>query len=422
MDVLETIARQKEEIKEVYAQKLVERELKIEVDKQIIKVISGIRRAGKSTLCFLLLKNKTFGYANFDEKPLTKVKDPEEVVKAIKQIYGDVRILFLDEIQNLEEWELWVNSLYRRGYNLIITGSNAKLLDRELSESLTGRYLTFELFPFSFREVLRFLKFDLDNIDLLKEKQGKLQRILKDYIFKGGFPEIWVKNLDVDYLETLFDSILYKDIVKSWKIRYASRIEELAMYMFSIFSSKYSFTKLKNILEFRSKTTVENYISYLEEAYLIFSLRKYSFKEKDRIKSPRKVYAIDTGMINAIVSSHSKNLGRLIENIVFLKLARNHKPNKELFYFETSEGYEVDFVVKDGIHVKELIQVNYANSFDEIDPREIRALLKAGELLRCKNLTVITWDYEDERDISWFGKKGKVKFVPLWKWLLNQHT
>ncbi len=420
MSVLETIARQKEEIKEVYAQRLVERELKIDVDKQIIKVISGIRRAGKSTLCFLLLKNRKFGYANFDEKPLAKAKDPEEILKAIKQIYGDVKTLFLDEIQNLKDWELWVNSLYRRGYNLIITGSNAKLLDKELSESLTGRYLAYELFPFSFREVLRFLEFDLDNINLLKEKQGKLQNMLKEYIDRGGFPEIWVKNLGADYLETLFESILYKDIVKRWKIRHASRMEELARYLFSIFSLKYSFTKLKNVLDFRSKTTVENYTKYLEEAYLVFSLKRYSFREKEKIKSPRKVYAIDTGMMRAVTTMHSKNLGRLMENTVFLELARKHKPNKELFYFETSEGHEVDFVVKEGLRIKELIQVTYANSFDEVEHREIRALLKAGDLLKCKVLKVITWDYEDVREISWFNRRGRIEFIPLWRWLLHQ--
>lgn len=423
MKLLDTIARQREEIKEIYSQKLVDREIKVDVEKKIIKVVSGVRRSGKSTLCLLSLKNKSFGYVNFDEKSLAETEDPEEILKAIKQIHGDVKILFLDEVQNLKYWELWVNSLYRRGYNLIVTGSNAKLLSKELSTYLTGRYISFELFPFSFREVLKFIELDLNNIELLKEKQGEIQNILVEYMKKGGFPEIWVKNLGKKYLETLFDSIVYKDIVKRWNVKYSVKIEDLGRYLFSIFSSKYSISKLKNILEFRSKTTVENYLNYLEEAYLIFSLHRFSFKEKEIIKSPRKVYGIDTGLINAVASVFSENIGKFMENTVFLELARRYKVNRELFYFQSKEGYEVDFLIKQGLNINQLIQVTYANSFDEIDHREIRALLKAKELFKKykPRLTIITWDYEDEREISWFGKKGLIEFIPMWKWLLKLH-
>ena len=185
----------------------------------------------------------------------------------------------------------------------------------------------------------------------------------------------------------------------------------------------YKRQKLKNILEFRSKTTVENYLNYLEEAYLIFSLHRFSFKEKEIIKSPRKVYGIDTGLINAVASVFSENIGKFMENTVFLELARRYKVNRELFYFQSKEGYEVDFLIKQGLNINQLIQVIYANSFDEIDHREIRALLKAKELFKKykPRLTIITWDYEDEREISWFGKKGLIEFIPMWKWLLKLH-
>ena len=338
MDVIEVIARQKEEIEGLRKREFVEREAEEKmhrwIDKDIIKVVTGVRRAGKSTLCYLVLKDRDFGYVNFDEKVLVST-DPESILEAVREIYGSTKYLLLDEIQNLPDWELWVNSLYRRGYNLIITGSNANLLSRELSTHLTGRYIDTEIYPFSFREVLRYLKYDF-SANLLGEKRGKLKSVLRDYLAKGGFPEIWVKELGKEYLETLFDAIVYKDVVRRWNVKYPVELENLAKYLLSIFSSKYSISKLKNLLQFRSKTTVEKYIKHLEDAYLLFSLQAFSFKEKERLRSPRKVYSVDTGIANAVASFTSPNLGRLMENIVFLDLCRRKKPNRELFYLSTT--------------------------------------------------------------------------------------
>ncbi len=423
MNVVEVIARQREEINCLREREFVEREAEEKmrkwIDKDIIKVVTGVRRAGKSTLCYLVLRDRDFGYVNFDEKVLVSA-DPENILEAVREIYGSTKYLLLDEIQNLPDWELWVNSLYRRGYNLIITGSNANLLSRELSTHLTGRYIDTEIYPFSFREVLRCLKYDCSNVDLLREKQGNLKSILRDYLTKGGFPEIWVKELGKEYLETLFDAIVYKDVVRRWNVKYPVELENLAKYLLSMFSSKYSISKLKNLLQFRSKATVEKYIKHLEDAYLLFSLQAFSFKEKERIKSPRKIYSVDTGIVNAVASFTSPNLGRLMENVAFLDLCRRKKPNRDLFYL-SAKGYEVDFVVKDGLKVEQLIQVTYASDFDEVDAREWKALLKAKEVFgeHKPRLTVITWDYEDVRELSWFGRNGVVEFVPLWRWLLN---
>ena len=416
----EIIERQKKEIEKKLSGGIVERnlekKLKKIIDKKIVKVITGVRRSGKSTLALLVLKEKNFGYVNFDEKELIEVK-LDDLVSVIKEIYGDVNILLLDEIQNIEKWELWVNSLQRRGYNLIITGSNAKLLSKELATHLTGRYIEFENFPFNFREFLKWKKFDVNNFKYDKEKQGLVKRLLREYLKKGGFPEYLVEDLSGDYLRTLFNSIIYTDIIKRWKIKYPVKLEDLARYLLSIFSREYTATKLKNLLGFRSVFTVLNYIKYIEEGFLIFTLERFSFKQKEFLKAPKKVYSVDLGLSNVVSTRVTRDTGLLMENLVFLELKmKGLKENKDIFYFKNHNS-EIDFVLKEGLKVKQLIQVTYLSSKDEIEQRELRSLVKASDLLRCKDLLVITWDYESEEEFK--GKK--IKFLPLWKWLIGTH-
>jgi predicted AAA+ superfamily ATPase len=413
------IERQKKEIKERLKQRVIDREILEKIRKtlenDIVKVITGVRRSGKSTLAFLLLKDKNFGYVNFDEKELTEQK-LDDILSALKEIYGDVKLLLFDEIQNVNGWELWINSLQRRGYKLVITGSNAKLLSKELATHLTGRYLEFENYPFNFREFLKCENFDVEDIKYSKEKQGELKNLLRKYLEVGGFPEYILKNLDKSYLETLFRSIIYVDVVKRWNVKYPTKIEDLARYLISIHSKEYTATKLRNLLGFRSTLTVEKYVKYLEEAYLIFSLERFSFKPKEFLKAPRKIYVVDLGLANTISTRVTENIGKLMENLVFLELKiRGLKENRQIFYFKINEK-EVDFVIKEGLKVKQLIQVTYASSKDEIEKREIRALLKAARLLNCKDLLCITWDYEDEIK----AENKKIKFLPLWKWLLSE--
>ena len=416
-NVVNTLARQKSEIEEKYKQKLIEREniekIAKNLENDIIKVITGIRRSGKSTLALFLLKNRNFGYVNFDERELIKT-NLDNLLSAVKEVYGDVKLLFLDEIQNVEGWELWVNSLQRKGYNLIITGSNAKLLSKELATYLTGRYLEFEVFPFSFREFLKAENFEFKDL-YDKEKEGKIKNLLKRYLEIGGFPEYILKNLEKDYLDTLFRAILYIDVVKRWNVKYSTKLEDLARYLISIYSREYSSTKIKNVLNFRSVLTVEKYIKFLEEAYLIFSLERFSIKPKEFLKAPKKIYCIDLGLINVISRRLFEEKGQLMENLVFLELRRKGlKENREIFYFKINDN-EVDFLIKEGLEIKKLIQVTYASSKDEIERREIKSLLKASELLKCKDLLIITWDYEDE-----IKENNKtIKLIPLWKWLLR---
>ena len=388
------------------------------LEKDLIKVIIGPRRAGKSVFCFLLLKNKKFAYLNFDDENLLKIKNYDEIIKTLLEVYGKVDFIMFDEIQNLQNWEIFVNKLQRRGYKLILTGSNANLLSKELATTLTGRHISVEILPFSFREFLKALK-----INFRKEHQetpeikGSILNYLNLYLKKGGFPEITVKSLEPEtYLETLFDSILFKDIVTRYNVRASQKLYNLATYLISNFACEFSFTKLKNILDFQSTNTVQNYLKYLEEAYLIFSLNRFSYKAKDQIKAPRKLYVVDNGFILAKAFQFSQDTGRLMENLVFIELLRReYKLNKNIFYYKTKNNKEIDFVIKKDLGVKQLIQVCYQINNQETKKREIKSLIKASQELSCNNLLVITSDYEAIEEIN----SAKIKFMPLCKWLLS---
>jgi len=384
------------------------------VRNNLIKVIVGPRRAGKSVFCIQMLEGTDFAYLNFDDERLVGISDYDELLKAIRQVYGETKILLFDEIQNLRNWELFVNRLHRRGFNIIITGSNAYLLSRELSTHLTGRHIQFRIFPFSFVEFLRAKAFATEQALENKEKQGLLLNHLDSYLEKGGYPEVVVKGLDAkNYLTTLFESILFKDIVKRYGVRYAKKLYDLAHYLVTNHSSEFSYTKLKAILEFRSVHTVENYVDYLAEAFLAFQVGRFSYKLKEQMKSPKKAYAYDTGMINAVKFKTARDSGRVIENLVAVELMRR---GNNFYYYRSSDGKEVDFVLKEGQKVGQLIQVCYAIDDPSTRKREVTALVKAGKDLKCDNLVILTWDHV----ANMIHGGARVNFLPLWRWLIGQ--
>jgi len=415
------IKRQKQEKEQVTGSDFVRRDVTEKIDtyrqKDIIKVVTGVRRCGKSIFCFMVLKGTDFGYVNFDEKELAGLGNYDEILRYVREFYGDVDYLFLDEIQNLENWELWVNSLHRRGYNLLITGSNAKLLSRELATHLTGRHIALELFPFSFREYLDVAGFHIRD-EYTEHERGTLLNHLKKYIDVGGFPEVVVKGYDYAYLQTLFDSIILKDVVQRYNVRYADDLYNLARFLMSSFSNEVSYTKLKNTLKFRSVHTVQNYVRYLEDTYLVFHLDRFSFKQREQIKSPKKMYAVDTGMVNALAFTFSENIGKLMENIVAVELLRQRSGSRsrlELYYWKDQQHREVDFVIKEGVDVARLIQVCYDIDDPKTKARELKSLVRAAGELDCRDLLVITWDLEGEEEF----KGCDIRFVPLWQWLLG---
>lgn len=390
------------------------------LDSNLIKVVLGPRRAGKSVFSLMLLRDRPFIYFNFDDEILASTNGiaTDQLMKELHAAYGNTKNIFFDEIQNLPGWELFVNRLQREGYNLVLSGSSARLLSKELATALTGRHIPIEILPFDFKEFLRAKNFQLDHeYHALPQKHGELLHLMNEYLLNGGFPEVVVNNFGVkDYLEVLFDSIIFKDVVKRHKVRFAAQIGNLGLYLINNFAALYSLRKLQSALALKSVTTTEKYTGYLEEAYLIFSLLRYSTKAIQRIKSPKKVYVVDNGFINAKAIQHSPDTGKMMENLVFVELVkRGMKPNHELFYYKTRNDREIDFVIKKGIEIDALIQVCYEMKTPEVEQRETKALVEAGSELKAKNLILLTWD--EKREIQQAGMTIHVK--PLGEWLLE---
>ena len=413
----------------------IKRDLEIEwIEGKAISVIGG-RRVGKTYYLFyhfqkLREEGKNVVFFSFDDDRIypPRLETLQTVIKVSKKIYPEGKIYyFFDEIQELSNWELAVKRLIERENSfVVVTGSSSKLLSKEIATQLRGRTVSHELFPLSFKEVVRCDK-KVDSLTYLSEKEvSKIKGLLENYVLRGGYPEIAINKLDArKVLAEYFDVMIFRDIVERWNIKNYKAVKLFLTLAISNFSSKFSINRLSNYMKTLgiriSKNSLYNYLEYANDAYILFPVKKFLHSPKEMEQSVPKIYVIDNGLINVVSYTYSRNLGRLMENLVFLELRRKYKENKEIFYFQTKEGYEVDFLIKEGLKIKQMIQVTYANSFDEIDPREWRALIKAHDLLKAHKpeLIIITWDYEDEKEISWFNKRAKIKFIPLWKWLLS---
>lgn len=419
-----TVLKQKEEKERLlslpYIERTKEKEARKWLSSDLIKVVLGPRRAGKSVFSLMLLKDKEFAYFNFDDESLPGEDklDLNELMSELRQAYGETKNILFDEIQNLSKWELFVNRLHREGYNLVLTGSNARLLSKELATHLTGRHIPIQILPFDFSEILRAKQYEVTEEKLvLPSEKGKLLHILNEYMLSGGYPEVVTKGLDPrGYLDVLFDSLLFKDVVKRHKVRFSEQIDNLGSFLINNVTSQYSIRKLANVLGFKSGVTLEKYLGYLTEAYLIFSLHRYSAKAGLRLRSPKKAYVVDNGFITSKAVQHSPNNGKYMENLVFTELVkRGSESNREIFYYHTRNDREVDFALKSGTEITELIQVTYEASNQDVVQREIKALVEAGKELNVSNLLVLTWD--EKRDMEKDGVT--IKFRPLWEWLLE---
>lgn len=316
--------------------------------------------------------------------------------------------LFFDEIQEVNHWEKWVlKMLELKRANIIISGSNAKLLSRELSTLLTGRHLDLTVMPLSFAEFLKFK--EAENSDVFTTKE-----LFKDYIKFGGFPEVVLNKNKHEILLSYLADILEKDIIRRHNIRKREQIKSLLRFYLTNFSAMVTNRAVSKFLEI-NKDTVDKFSRYLEDAFLFSFVKRFSFKVKEIEKSARKVYSIDTGLSNAMDISLSENIGRHLENIVYLELLRQKisSPEIEIYYFKETNTGEVDFVVKSGKGIKSLIQVCWDISDFRTRKREIKALLKASETLKCDNLLIITEDREEEERIN--GKT--IKILPILKFL-----
>jgi predicted AAA+ superfamily ATPase len=411
------IERQKQELALALQQRYVVRRVASPVlDNQLIKVVLGPRRAGKSFYAqHLAAQWGTFGYVNLDDEILIGLSDYDELTAEVISVYGAPQRLFIDEIQNLPRWELWINRLQRQGLRLIISGSNAHLLSSELATHPTGRHERIVIFPFSFAE----FRDATTPKPILSD--AETAALFGRYLQDGGFPETTVTNINKqDYLLTLFQSTIYKDIVKRHRIAAAESIENLGRYLLSNIGSEYSFRSLTRVIGRKSDITVRKYLRYLEESFIVFSVSRFSFKVREQAAQNKKIYAIDNGWVTAAGFSMSPNTGRLAENTVAIALEKRRMQGRlNYFFWKNSSHEEVDFVVMESGRVSRLIQVCWNMENPKTFDRELRALLKAGSELNCSELTVISERNEGKEDAQWSGIKGRVEYIPLWKWLLK---
>jgi len=395
-------------------------ESRLILDSSLAQIVSGIRRSGKSVLCRMALCHAgvSFGYVDFDDEHFGSIQaeDLDEILKAVYVNYGDVQHLFFDEIQNVPGWQLFVNRLLRWDKRVILTGSNSRLMTDDLATHLTGRYIATELMPFSFAEYRTYLKRTNSGVtpDL-----AELRRDYDRYFVNGGMPESF-RYPDVrQYVSTLYDAILLRDVLKRHRLRNNKAFLDAAYVLMSNFASEVSCLKLARQLGLKNAVTVQQYIGYLEESYLIRTLNAYGSKAYERTRIG-KAYVIDSGFITYFTgfSNASGNYGRRLENLVFLQLYRMQaKTDSELFFWK-DQRHEVDFVIRRYGRIVKLIQVSYDISDANTRARELSALYVAGAKLKCDDLVLIT-DHETGVE----SKNGNaVKILEISTWLATVET
>lgn len=381
-------------------------------------VISGIRRSGKSTLLAQIIHNHykdNYYYFNFEDERLIdfKAEDFNVLYEILIELYGEKKVFFLDEIQNIPKWEYFVRRLQDAGCKFFITGSNASLLSKELGTKLTGRNIIARLYPFSFKEFLTFQGVFLkqNSLSLTKER-ALMKKYFNEYLRGGGMPE-YLKYKDSMLQKRVYEDILYRDIVIRHEIKAVKSLRELTFYFMSNMASKFTFNGLKETFHLGSPNTVKSYVEYLEDSFLIFTINKFSYSLKKQFVAPKKVYCIDNGIVDAVAFQFSKNKGKFYENLVFGELKR--RSAEEIYYYLTDDGQEVDFLIREKGKVSALIQVTESLSTDKVRNREVNALLKAMEELKVNKGLILTYDYEEK--IKFSGKE--IRVMPIYKWVIS---
>lgn len=403
--------------------------LNLKVNK--IVVLNGFRRVGKTFILYYLSKMLFKKYSrqevihiNFeDERIPLQTSILTELLPTLKEFSSsEVKYLLLDEIHNIPEWSKWLRRIHdTENIKIFVSGSSSKMSEEEIPTELRGRFLELKVFPLSFNEFLRFKgrSFELKNLSYSANLKAELLRYLNEYLIYGGLPEIVLfdVNKKFELAQSYYNTVIKRDIIDRFKVKNEEVLKALIKLLLN--STEYSINKTYNTLKSLGYTigkgTIQKYVRYIENSYFLVSTPIFSYKIKDQMQHPRKIYFIDTAFINAISTRFSQNLGRLYENIVAVELKRRRK---ETYYWKNAEKEEVDFLVMERDRITSLIQVCYDISDRETKQRETRALLKAGAELKCKNLMIITEDHEGMEKAEWFGKKGTIKYIPLWKWLL----
>lgn len=399
-------------------------EREIDLDSPLAQIVIGVRRCGKSTICqkTLVESKRNFAYVNFDDEELAslQVEELNAIIENLYRIYGAFTHLFMDEIQNVPKWHLFVNRLLRQGMHLVITGSNANLLIGELATHLTGRYNEIHLYPFSFSDYCKATGIDPDDDTRTTKSTGLLLHALDRYLQQGGFPETLQMQRQEKYITSLLTAIISKDICRRYNVRYKKTLQQIANGVLDHFCQEISYGDVQANYQLNTVHTAKNYVSYLENAYLIRLVPRYSFKSIER-QTMRKAYAIDTAFVTTHTDAlQTENLGWRLENTVAIELLRQMEyDTQQLYYLRQHKSYEVDFAVVERGHVSRLIQVTYdfTNPKTKLYNREIGGLLKGAAATGCTNLTLVMMN----------GETGDIKIdgltihrVLACDWLLNR--
>lgn len=365
---------------------------------------------------FLSQNSTPFAYINFDDDRLfnTKTEDLNNILSALYQVYGDFKYLFIDEIQNVPGWQLFVNRLLRQRIHIFITGSNSKLLSNELTTHLTGRHIRIEMYPFSFAEYC--VATDVDTSSLTTKADALRQKALTDYLLNGGFPELIRSDQKRPYINTLLNTIIKNDISKRFKVRHVDVLAKLADYLADNFCQEFRPKELAKSFGV-STPTISAYYEYLKEAFLLLGIHKFSYKSHERIHN-EKVYVVDTAFIQHRNNTFStQNLGWRLENIVYIELLRRYRPQYiDVFYYRCNQ-WEVDFVVARGGKVIQLLQVSYDVSTEKTLKRETRALINASNKFDCDDLIIITTD----QTATLTAADKTIHILKASDWLLTPH-
>lgn len=381
-----------------------------------ISIISGIRRCGKSTLLEQIINlhyKDNFYYFDFSDERIAKfeTEDFQLLYEIFLEKFGTKKVFFFDEIQGLPDWNKFVNRMKKMGYKCFVTGSNSNLLSKEISTYLTGRHIDKILFPFSFKEYLRYKGIEV-NLDSTKTKT-KIINEFKYYFKQGGFPEVILSD-DNSILLNIYSDIISKDIIERFKINDISLFKEFSNYVISLSTNEFTYKSLKDNFKIQNTTTISNYIDYLKQTYLIYEVKRFSFSFKKLNKFSKKFYCIDNGLLNKIGYGYSIGESRLLENQVFIELWRNN-PESEIYYYRDKDNKECDFIIFNNRKVKEAVQVCFTFSKSETKKREIEGLLSALVEFNLDSGKIITYDHKEKIEIN-----GKIiNMIPIYEWLLK---
>ena len=415
-DLLKQIILEQQEILHAPNKRYVQRYIADEwLQTSEILIISGIRRCGKSVLMQQIrdrLVEKDF-FFNFDDERLAnfKLDDFQKLQECFVELFGEQHTYYFDEIQNIEGWERFVRRLYNAGNKIVITGSNARMLSRELGPHLTGRYIQVEIYPFSFQEYLAMNEIPV-NAKTLYTTTGRATMVKSfvKYMECGGFPK-FLQDGSVSYLTSLYESIIYRDILTRNGLTNEKEMQELMFYLASNATKRVTYSSLGKVVGIQHPDTIKNYLEYIQQTYLISQLFRYDLSVKKQMMSPKKIYFVDNAIIKRIGFNATENNGVFLENLVFIELKRR---GWDVYYY--ADKKECDFIVRKGLHISDAYQVTLKMDSPQTREREIAGVREAMQAYSLSKGYILT--FEGKETIN-FDDGTIVEVVPVWEWILQ---